>query len=67
MGIHHIYARHLRGSFPLSHAYQRGFDDWVRSLQSIDQRPYNLAEIQSFKEQIELKKRSNQDSGAQQS
>ena len=53
--------KHQRGSSPPFHKSERGFDDWVRNLRSIDQHPYDLSEIQSLKEQVALRKKSVQD------
>jgi hypothetical protein len=44
------YAKHHRGSSAPCHTSKRGFDDWVRSLRSIDQHPYDLSDIQSLRQ-----------------
>ena len=62
MRYDYLYAKHYRGNPPPFQKSKRGFDDWVRSLRSIDQHPYDLLEIQSFKEQVALKKKSIQES-----
>jgi hypothetical protein len=62
MRYDYLYAKHYRGNPPPFQKSKRGFDDWVRSFQSIDQHPYDLLEIQSFKEQVALKKKSIQES-----
>lgn len=62
MRYDYLYAKHYRGNPPPFQKSKRGFDDWMRSFWSIDQRPYDLLEIQSFKEQVALKKKSIQES-----
>ena len=61
MRNNYFYARHLKASSPPFYKSKRGLDDWMRSLMSIDQHPYDLSEIQSFKEQVALKNKSIQE------
>jgi hypothetical protein len=45
-----IYARHHRGSSPMIQTPTRRLEDWMRSLRSIDQHPYDLSDIQSLRQ-----------------
>jgi hypothetical protein len=44
------YAKHQKGKYPPFQKSKRGIDDWMRSLRSIDQHPYDLSDIQSLKQ-----------------
>lgn len=55
MRYDYLYAKHLKGNPPPFRKSKRGFDDWVRSLRSIDQHPYDMLEIQLFQQQKKLK------------
>jgi hypothetical protein len=50
--MHHecFYAKHVKGNPPPFQKSKRGLDDWMRSLRSLDQHPYNLSDIQSLKQ-----------------
>jgi hypothetical protein len=52
MRNNHFYARHHKASFHTFHKSKLGLDDWMRSLRSIDQRPYDLFEIESLRQCI---------------
>ena len=45
-----IYAKHHRGSSPPFQKSARRLEDWMKSLRSIDQHPYNLSDIQSLRQ-----------------
>ncbi len=49
MHYDYLYAKHQKGKFPPFQKSKRGLDDWMRSLRSIDQHPYDLSDIQSLK------------------
>ena len=59
------YAKHQKGKYPPFQKSKRGIDDWMRSLRSIDQHPYDLSDIQSLKQcvvsQIECLNRESDD------
>jgi hypothetical protein len=62
----YYYAKHHRGSSPPFQKSQRGFDDWVRSLRSIDQHPYDMTDIQMLEQQRDLNKIAIQESRTKQ-
>jgi hypothetical protein len=45
----YLYAKHQKGKYPPFQKSKRGIDDWMRSLRSIDQHPYDMSDIQSLK------------------
>jgi hypothetical protein len=45
-----LYAKHHKSHVAPFHKSKRGFDDWVRSLLSIDQHPYDVSDIQSLRQ-----------------
>ena len=50
MHYDYLYAKHFKGNPPPFQKSKRGLDDWIRSLRSIDQHPYDLSDIQSLKQ-----------------
>ena len=46
----YLYAKHQKGRYPPFQKSKRGIDDWMRSLRSIDQHPYDVSDIQSLKQ-----------------
>lgn len=55
MRYDYLYAKHQKGRFPPFQKSKRGLDDWMRSLRSIDQHPYDLLDIQSLKQCVASK------------
>jgi hypothetical protein len=55
MHYDYLYAKHYKGNPPPFQKSKRGLDDWIRSLQSIDQHPYDLSDIQSLKQCVASK------------
>jgi hypothetical protein len=53
----YYYAKHQKGNPPPFQKSKRGFDDWVKSFQSIDQHPYSILDIQLFVQQRDLMKK----------
>jgi hypothetical protein len=47
-----LYAKHHKSHVSPFHKSERGFDDWVRSLLSIDQHPYDVSDIQSLRRYV---------------
>ena len=58
MRDNHLYGKHLNRNSPLSQKYKQGFDGWVRTIRSVDQHPYDLSDIQLFKELADLRKKA---------
>ena len=50
MHYDYLYAKHYKGNPPPFQKSKRGLDDWINSLRSIDQHPYDLSDIQSLKQ-----------------
>jgi hypothetical protein len=62
MRCEHYFEKHQRGSSPLQKP-KLVLSDWMKSCRSIDQHPYDVWEIQSFRDLTALEKKTNQESG----
>lgn len=58
MRYDHLYAKHQKRISPPFRKSKRGFDDWVRSLRSVDQHPYDMSEIQLFQQESDQRKKT---------
>jgi hypothetical protein len=58
MRYDHLYAKHQKRISPPFRKSKRGFDDWVRSLRSVDQHPYDMSEIQCLQQVMDQKKKT---------